>query len=524
LGGFREADKAHCSAFIKFCSALENFSWSGADIIAALLPAYFLRPVTNFTQFNYAGSRQAIRKGGFVMTKNAAPTTAHGAPGAARVAVTTAVNFDAAIGVDASALNATIAAAFPTVHPLIFPRPFKVPSENLSGTIDLLAPPTVEITPPTALQAEAQAAVSKSGLTGQHAQSAIAGLLTGSVTVSCANVQAVITYTGQPSVTVGASVQVSAAVSLANTTTGWSATVTLSHAEATVPNEPELSALLTNVAAPLLLDDLNNHVLSAIHIPGIDLLGVNLKAPVIAEEKSGSDDFLVAYAGLGPNPVVAPPGGTAWPAGTLFAAVDATAIEAVAAKVLPEPGDTWWGPSGGWGSVSAGYSVTLSNPVLQVPAPGSGDQVTVSIDLSADARFTYHTPDGLPNITPRGTVSGGVTVGARVTARADGQSQAIYLAFDQASAHDLLLTVSLGIIPIPVADLDPLLDVIGAAATAALQNFAIKIWTLPLITLGFAGEPDYVLVPRNVALQSIAGPEKVAMEAVTFGLSITKKD
>jgi hypothetical protein len=189
--------------------------------------------------------------------------------------------------------------------------------------------PTVAIKATAAFQAEAEAAVAKSALIAADAHSAVASLLNGSLTVSCSDVRAVITYTGQPSATVNASLETGAAVSLAKSGTEWSATVALSHATATVPNEPELTALLTDVAAPLLLDYLNNHVLSAITVPAINLLGVQLAVPVITEEQSasGGDDFLIAYTGL--NPVVAPTGGTAWPVGTLLAAVDAAALQAV---------------------------------------------------------------------------------------------------------------------------------------------------------------------------------------------------
>ena len=210
----------------------------------------------------------------------------------------------------------------------------------------------------------------KSGLTAADAHSAIASLLNGSLTVSCSDVQAVITYTGQPCATVNASLETGAAVSLTKSGTQWSATVGLSHATATVPNEPELTALLTDVAAPLLLDYLNNHVLSAIAVPAIDLLGVQLAVPVITEEQSasGGDDFLIAYTGL--TSVVAPASGTAMASGEL-PPMDRAALQAVAANALPKPiaSGTWSGPSGFWGSLGADYNATVSNPSVQVPSP-----------------------------------------------------------------------------------------------------------------------------------------------------------
>lgn len=455
------------------------------------------------------------------MTQTVDPMTAPGVASAAKVSVASGVSFDAALGGDVSALNATIAGAFPVVRPLVFPQKFE--AEGVSVAIDMLVPPTVAIKATAAFQAEAEAAVAKSGLTAADAHSAIASLLNGSLTVSCSDVQAVITYTGQPSATVNASLETGAAVSLTKSGTQWSATVGPSHATATVPNEPELTALLTDVAAPLLLDYLNNHVLSAIAVPAIDLLGVQLAVPVITEEQSasGGDDFLIAYTGL--TPVVAPASGTAWPAGTLFAAVDAAALQAVAANALPKPiaSGTWSGPSGFWGSLGADYSATVSNPSVQVPSPGSGNQVNISFDLSGNTDFTIHTPDDLPNIPFGGSVTGSVSGGAKVSARPDGLTQDIYISIDQIAPHDLDLSVSLAGIPLSLGDVGPLADVIGAAAATVLENFSFKVTTLPVISLRFA--PGYVLVPQNVALQSIAGPGGLPMEAVTLGLSIAKQ-
>lgn len=450
---------------------------------------------------------------------------ATGATNAAKVTLASAVNFDAALGGDVSALNATIAAAFPVVHQAnILPQHFG-PVDGVTFAIDMLTPPTVAIKPTAAFQAEAEAAVAKSALTGADAQSAVASLLNGSLTVSCTDVQAVVTYTGQPSVTVNASIETGAAVSLAKSGTEWSATITLAHASATVPNEPELSALLTNVAAPLLLDYLNKKVLSSITFKSLELEGVQLAVPVITQEQSasGGDDFLIAYTGL--NPVVAPPGGTAWPAGTLFVAVDATALQAVAAKAIPNPitSGSWNGPSGFWGSLTADYSVTVADPSVQVPPPGSGNQVNVSADLSASADFTIHTPDGLPNISFSGLVTGNVSGGAKVSARPDGLAQDIYITIDQAAANDLSVEVSIVGLPISLGDLAPLADVISAAVVPALENFPIKITTLQAIDLSFADAPGYVLVPGNVVLQSIAGPGGLPMEAITLGLTVTKQ-
>ena len=294
------------------------------------------------------------------MTQTVDPMTAPGVASAAKVSVASGMSFDAALGGDVSALNATIAGAFPVVRPLVFPQKFE--AEGVSVAIDMLVPPTVAIKATAAFQAEAEAAVAKSGLTAADAHSAIASLLNGSLTVSCSDVQAVITYTGQPSATVNASLETGAAVSLTKSGTQWSATVGPSHATATVPNEPELTALLTDVAAPLLLDYLNNHVLSAIAVPAIDLLGVQLAVPVITEEQSasGGDDFLIAYTGL--TPVVAPPSAQRGRAGTLFAAVDAAALQRGCRALSPSQSrGTWSGRAASgarWAPITARRSPT----------------------------------------------------------------------------------------------------------------------------------------------------------------------
>ena len=81
--------------------------------------------------------------------------------------------------------------------------------------------------------------------------------------------------------------------------------------------------------------------------------------------------------------------------------------------------------------------------------------------------------------------------------------------------------MSLAGIPLSLGDVGPLADVIGAAAATVLENFSFKVTTLPVISLRFA--PGYVLVPQNVALQSIAGPGGLPMEAAMLSTGIAKQ-
>jgi hypothetical protein len=317
-----------------------------------------------------------------------------------------AAAFDAAVGGDIAALNATIASAFGVLHTAIFPKEFNINQEGVTTVkVDVTQPPTVALKASEATVREATRHLQANFETAYVAP-LLQHLLASAITVACSAVSVTIgTQSGKPinatgSITFGAAVK----VNRPQGGSGWQLTVTLSDATVTVPNEPTLSQLLTSVLAPQLLAYLNSSILATIAIPSLSLLGLTFQPPVLSTEETPSrDDLLVVYSGLAP--VVPPDSGTAWPQGALFIAIDANALQAVAAGLLPRPGGNWqeW-------PFTADYGVDLA-PTFSI-SPGSGNRVTGTLAADAHVSFTFHTPWILPNIDFSGRATGRASVAA----------------------------------------------------------------------------------------------------------------
>jgi hypothetical protein len=234
--------------------------------------------------------------------------------------------------------------------------------------------------------------------------------------------------------------------------------------------------------------------------------------PVISEESAGGDDFLLGYTGL--NPVVPPAPGTSWPSGTLFAAVDAAVLDAVAIQQLPHP-------SGEGGTddpinLSWDYKVGFS-PSFEL-RPGAGDAISATFGIFGGAGVTWHTPNGIPNITFGASFSGSVDVTVDLEARQSGSDEEIFLVIEDISNLNVEVSIDglpgvleylLG--PIIDAILNPLLAIISAA----LRGYAIHVTTLKPIPLNFADLPAYQLVVENLQLSQIAGPDGLPLATIT---------
>jgi hypothetical protein len=316
---------------------------------------------------------------------------------------------------------------------------------------------------------------------------------------------------GTQPVVVTASVSCGAAVDVEpDGNGGYVFTLTLSNLVITVPNEPDYSQMLTALVGPLVLNYLNG-VLSNIKIPSLSLLGINFAMPVLTDESGGGDDYLVGYTGL--NPVIMPAPGTAWPQGTLFAAVDAAALNAVANKVLPSPSG-----SGGIDdplNLSWDYGVNLGASFQ--PQPGAGASITASLSVNGGAGITWHTPNGLPNISFSASISGSATATAALIAQADGSSQDIKVIIQDVSDIDLHFDFDL---PGPIEWIldqltDALLNEIAPLIMQVLSNFPISVYTLNPISMSFAGLGNYNLVIEQPQLTQIAGPGGLPLVTLT---------
>lgn len=427
-------------------------------------------------------------------------------------------SFDAAVGADASSLNATIAAFYQAV-PGLFTKTFNIGALGVSTIVlQFTQAPTLAMTAPDKYHAEARDVLASRGpqfVTPAAIRALTTGLMMATMPMS-------VTINAAIPVTVAVVVSSGAGVTIQPSTTQPGQQVlslALADATITVANDPGgiFTQLLTNVFLPPLLAYLNQSILGNIQIPMLSLLGVTFASPVVVDETSGGDNFLVAYTGL--DPVVPPAAGTAWPSGTIFVAVDANALDAVANQKLPAPSG-----SGGIDdpNLSWDYNVTLRATVLL--NPGAGNSVSVQIGVNGSANFTWHMPNWIPNISFDGSISGTAVATAALVATADGANQDIAVVIQDASDFDLSLDID-GL-PGPLSTLlgpitDAILDAVAPLIASALSNYPITVYTLKPISLSFPGLSTYQLVLQDIELSQIAGPTGLSMAAVTAVASFT---
>jgi hypothetical protein len=267
--------------------------------------------------------------------------------------------------------------------------------------------------------------------------------------------------------------------------------------------------MLTNIVGPLLVKYLNEDVLGQFKIPAISLLGLNFAQPVINDESAGGDDYLVAYTGL--EPVVTPPAGTAWPAGTLFAGVDEKALDAVAQKAVSP-----FKYEGGIDEPNLSWECHLEFSPSFSLHPGGGSTLEVPMDVSGGAGITWHTPDGLPNVHFGASFAGSVGVEAALRATQSGANEEIE------GVSDVDIHIEIHDVPYPISKMlewlsGEILDPIVKLIAPHLRGQSIHVYTLEPITLSFADLPTYQLVVQNLQLSQIEGPGGTPLALVTAG-------
>ncbi|WP_437678275.1 hypothetical protein [Sorangium sp. So ce131] len=419
--------------------------------------------------------------------------------------------FDAVVGADEAALNATVAAFYATCRSL-FTQTFTVNQEGITTVVvDFQAAPTVALAPTDSFVEHARSFV-KGRMGDSELDHAIRFMTNGSITATCATVVCTINGGAAP-VIVPASTVCGAAVNIQPVAgqSGYSLGLALSGLMMSVQGEPILSSLLNTLIAPLLLTYLNTSILGNITIPALALEGVTFAAPVVADETAGSENYLVGYTGL--NPVVAPASGTAWPAGTMFAGVDAAALNAVASAVLPSPTG-----QGGIDDPNLDWNYQLGFTPSFQPQPGAGSAITATMAINGSASITWHTPNGLPNISFGATISGSATATASINAAQDGANQNISITINSVDNVDLQLDIN-GLPDFLNSLLSVITDaIIGPAASLAasvLSGFPIHVYTLSPISFQFANLPTCQLVLQALQLSQITGADGVSLVAVT---------
>lgn len=423
-------------------------------------------------------------------------------------------SFDVAAGGDLAALNTSIANVFSTIHGAIFPYSVNVNVLNIASvSIDIAQAPVLSFAATQHFRDEAIKWTS-ANLASEQQSAMVETLLQGSITVSCASATAVLNFNdGSAPITVPASVTFGAAV-FANpnpTGSGWLLQVQLSGAEFDT-NEPTFNQVLDEIVGPALTNYLNKGVLATIAVPSISLPGAALVAPMLSEEQGqAGDDYIVAYSGL--NAVTVPDPGTDWPAGSVFVAVDANVLNAVANKVLPAPSGNWEGDP-----FKASYGVNLGAQI-QLTA-GSGDQVSGTLTVNGSASACFITPNGFPNICAGGSITGSVGVSAAIAAAPGANnSQVISVQFLGINNPDVNLEIDLVGIPIPLP-IGPIIDAIVELISAAVAGLTVDVYTLDPISLSSIGLSGYSLGLQNVKLATNAGPGGLPMAMVTADVGV----
>lgn len=420
--------------------------------------------------------------------------------------------FDAVAGADESALNAILAAFYQAI-PSLFTQQFQVNQDDVTSIqVEIQAPPTVSLLAPSVFHDEAREFAAPH-VSPQMLEQAVRMLAAGTLTLNLSRMAA--TVNGGPSpINVNATAAIAAVLGVEQNGQGQNVIViSLMSAVFDVPGDPFTTTILNSYLGPKLVAYLNTSVFGPFQIPALTLAGINFVAPTITDDTSpAGDNFIMVYTGL--QPVTLPdPGSADWPTGTLFIAVDANALNTVAAAALPNKSDSgcFDPPNLDWK-----YGISFA-PNIQIQ-PGNGNEVTVSMSVTGGAGFLLHTPNWLPNFGFSGSITGSCTASADLIATPSGNNQAIGICIQSAGNFNLQLNID--DIPSWVMDIfspliDPLLDIIGAAAAAILQNFTFTVYTLDAISLSFANLPAYQLVLNNLALNQIAGPGGLPLAAVT---------
>jgi hypothetical protein len=251
---------------------------------------------------------------------------------------------------------------------------------------------------------------------------------------------------------------------------------------------------VANAVLPLLLDYVNENILSPFQIPALQYKSLTVSMPVPVVQ----DGFLLAVSALGSAQPDAP-GQATWPGGTLFVGVDPAVLVAAANTVLPV------GPSTGfnWDIISGSASATVQQLGAGAVTVNDDGSLTVQVVCNAEAQLTVETPWPLPNF------SFGPSATATVTATATAAVVNGELQVTIDSADPPSFDFSWGDIPGWVEwVVSPVLDGLGDAlggvlvpmAADVLSNFTFNVYALPSFQVSLGGASyDIALAQANTS-------------------------
>jgi hypothetical protein len=263
-------------------------------------------------------------------------------------------------------------------------------------------------------------------------------------------------------------------------------------------SDPQVTAAAQQVGLAGQLCDYLNGLLAPISIPAMSFAGMNFLQTCEVGPPPSEDTYLMLYGGL--SPVVLPSGGTAWPTGGVFAALDAAALNVLAASVFPI---TY---SGSWSDdpFSASYSGTVTSADL---SPDTGNQISASsISVSGSAGFTFH--NHIPHLddpTASGSLSGSFDASLSITT--EGLDPTVYLTINNVN------NIQIGGLPsfsgsewfaaLPIGDV---VGAIQGTIASKINGASFDLYTFPRdITFSIAGTSFNVGV-STPTVTTIAGP------------------
>lgn len=421
----------------------------------------------------------------------------------------TTPDIDIAVGCDGTALTATFAGVLNSIQSAIFPYQIATPDADLGSLGDVTAI-TVSSMGSFTVSLPFSSGYGKV-LWPQFTFSNVG------LTVATQNAQGVTqSFTGTASAVISVAIEAEPSLN-----SSWQFTVQAVECQITTSiNLPGIGGDMALSSAVESLENalygyLNSQIFSAVSLPPFSLPlgpGVLILPPATPACEAGpsNDNFLVIYSALvppgqQPPPVQPPGGGTAWPTGTFFIALDTAILNAVATNALPQALGSSWSHDPFSGSYEGQLSVNL------YPSPGSGNQISGSISVSGSAGVGCK-----PGLSASTSFTGSVSFTITLSAQADGQGQDIYLTVNTIGDYN----ISLGDLPDwfdPVTD--ALAGAIGSSLTSGLINSQYKVASLGGTTFSVAGA-NFNVAPQNIAFSTIDGPDDLPMAVATFGISI----
>lgn len=406
--------------------------------------------------------------------------------------------YNLAAGTDTAALNAFASVVYDATRDTVFRRTIPLPGPDLQSIdYDVITPPRFALweSPPATAGAAAAAARPFSVLTLYIDRMNLKAVYKGQLWEDHARFRAF------------ASAQLHEDRSLS---------LTLWYGEVSLENHPGMADEINQHFVPALLALLDLLVLSQIRLPPLELLGVSFSPPILGTQR----DHMLAATMLPPHLSELPPDSTRWPAGKVFVAADADALNAVTTVELqrnPIHGD-WEGhitlpPC----HADAHYELVLTRPRFQL-MPQSGNRFTLRLDLGGEAVFRAH----CLRLTVRAALHGEAVVSASLAIDRDNHLTVTFDSVDKLDPHWTFEHT-----PIPDFLLQAILKifkpVIVGVLNLFLHNRRFRIYTIPKIHATIGGR-NFELTLQNLQLDEAEDGERKALAVVNGTASVRVVD